>query len=248
MEKITKYFKHDYENDTTVEYVNTGMYSMLNLSWTCEDPNYGTDTFHGEPVQPVQPMEQMAYDMLQELTDYMDLCDEGQYAEIKPELRIKYRDYSNSSLIAFEHSLQEITMGYNPPNRTKWFLTIEDAGKLIAERMLTKGSRSFCFCEASEYDKAHYTPEEYGKAGNGWFGVKRINGFFDNSPRELIVAVGYYGGGNCSFAYVYEEDVDTTTPAEEITRAILESTGGEPNDIIFVEDDIIFAEEDDKDE
>ena len=36
MEKITKYFTHDYENDTTVEYVNTGLYSMLNVSFTSE--------------------------------------------------------------------------------------------------------------------------------------------------------------------------------------------------------------------
>lgn len=241
MEKFTEYFEYCYPMDTTVEYVNTTHYSMLNCTFTSEDEDAGSETIHSDPSLPVKPKEQMAYEMLQEITKFMDMCDEGRVKDIPTDLKWKYEKFMHSTLIAVEKALQDITANYNPAPQTKWFLTIEDAGKLIAERMLTKGSRSFCFCEASEYDKAHYTPEEYGKAGSGWFGVKRINGFFDNSPRELIVAVGYYGGGNCSFAYVCEEDVDTITPAEEITRAILESTGGEPNDIIFVE-------EDDKDE
>ena len=68
MEKITKYFKHDYENDTTIEYVNTGLYSMLNCSFTSENPDYGTDTIH-YTAEPAVSMEQMAYEMGIEITD-----------------------------------------------------------------------------------------------------------------------------------------------------------------------------------
>ena len=60
MEKITKYFSNDYENDTTIEYVNTGLYSMLNCSFTSEDPDYGTDTLHYN-AEPANGMERMVF-------------------------------------------------------------------------------------------------------------------------------------------------------------------------------------------
>ena len=67
MEKITKYFKYCYANDTTVEYVNTGLYSMLNCSYTSEDPDYGTDTIHFAMKENAS-MERIAYEIFLVLT------------------------------------------------------------------------------------------------------------------------------------------------------------------------------------
>lgn len=106
MEKITKYFTHDYENDTTIEYVNTGMYSMLNCSFTSEDPNYGTDTIHYTSV-PVKSIEQMAYEMLGEVTDFLDWRD-GTVEAPRCDVQNDYGEYSNSTLIAIEYALADI--------------------------------------------------------------------------------------------------------------------------------------------
>lgn len=106
MEKITKYFKYSYENDTTVEYVNTGLYSMLNCSFTSEDPDYGTDTIH-YTATPVESMEKMAYDMLQEVTDFLDYRD-GSVEAPRCDVQNDYGEYSNSTLIAIEYALNEM--------------------------------------------------------------------------------------------------------------------------------------------
>ena len=106
-------------------------------------------------------------------------------------------------------------------NTKEWHATITDAGKIIATRMLSGKCKQFALCDADD----------------AWYGVKRIDGFFDNSPRELIVAVGYWGGGNCTFAYVDEENTDTSEPADAIAQAISESTGLELNCVIFLKED-----------
>jgi len=235
MKKNTQYFGYCYENDTTVEYVDADHYSMLNVSFTSEDEDAGTDTIHSDPASPAKPMEQMAYEMLQELTEYMDLYEEGRYCDVSRELRMKYDNYMDSTRIAAEKALKKIAKDYRPVEPTKWFLTIEEAGKLMADKMLSGECKAFDFCESDEYEKNEFKNRIDEYDGSGWYGAKRIDGFFDNSPRELIVAVGYNGGGNCAFAYVWEEFTDTSLPAEAITKALCESTGRSSSDIIFVE-------------
>ena len=233
MEKFTEYFEYCYPMDTTVEYVNTTHYSMLNCTFTSEDQDAGSETIHSDPALPVKSREQMAYEMLQEITKFMDMCDEGMVKDIPTNLKWKYEKFMHSTLIAVEKALQDITANYNPTPQTKWFLTIEDAGKMIAGKMLSGEAKEYSFCESSYYEMEHYDPEQY--RGEGWYGIKRIPGFFDNSKDEFIVATGYYGGGNCAFGYVYWDDLDTIEPAEAVIDAICESTGLERNDIIFVE-------------
>ena len=230
MEKITKYFTHDYENDTTVEYVNTGLYSMLNCSFTSEDPDYGTDTIHYKSNVEAS-IEQMAYEMLCEVKNFLDWRG-GTVEAPMCHVQNDYGEYSNSTLIAIESALMEITKNYRP---NKWFLTIREAGKLIADKMISGEAKSFGFCQSSKDEQTLFRPDQY--KGDGWYGIKRIEGFFDNQPDELIVAVGYYGGGNCTFAYVDRENILTRETYYAITKAICDATGQEEDDIIFVEMD-----------
>ena len=232
MEKITKYFKHDYDNDTTIEYVNTGLYSMLNCSFTSEDPDYGTDTLH-YTSDPAVSEEQMAYEMGKEITDYCNKQDAGRYNEVSRVMRMIYGDYSNSTLYAIEKALHEIAEGYHPD---KWYATIADASYLMAKRFLENSDVTFAFCE-SDREEAKGNPAEHEDNG-GWHGVKRIPGFFDNESNEFIVAVGHYGGGNVGFGYA---DYGATDEPSEISRAIrkaiCEATGWDADNYIYIEED-----------
>lgn len=232
MEKITKYFKHDYENDTTIEYVNTGLYSMLNCSFTSEDPDYGTDTLHWTSSKPV-PIAQIAYEMKNRLCKYLDKMDHGYYRDVDDGDRYMFGDYSNSTLYAIEKALHEIAEGYRP---NKWYATIADASFMMAKRFLENSDMTFSFCE-SDREEAKGNPVEHEDTG-GWHGVKRIPGFFDNEPNEFIVAVGLYGGGNVGFGYA---DYGATDELSEISRAIrkaiCEATGWDVDNYIYIEED-----------
>lgn len=220
MKRSVEFFAHDYDFDTAIEYVNTGMYSMLNCSFTSEDPDYGTDTIHSDPANPPKSREQMAYEMMQEITAYLDATEDGVYRKNGAPYEKQYGDFSNSTLYAIEKALNELARNYKPDPK-EWRVTITNAGKIIADLMLSGKCKRFALCDADD----------------AWYGVKRIDGFFDNSPRELIVAVGYWGGGNCAFAYVDEDNTDTSEPADAIAQAISESTGLELNCVIFLKED-----------
>lgn len=232
MEKITKYFKHDYENDTTIEYVNTGLYSMLNCSFTSEDPDYGTDTLHLTSSKPV-PIEQIAYEMKNRLSKYLDKMDHGCYSDVDNCDRHMFGDYSNSTLYAIEKALHEIAEGYRP---NKWYATIADASFMMAKRFLENSDVTFAFCE-SDREEAKGNPARHENNG-GWHGVKRIPGFFDNEPNEFIVAVGHYGGGNVGFGYAdYEATDELSEISRAIRKAICEATGWDAENYIYIEED-----------
>ena len=244
MKRSVEFFANDYDFDTAIEYVNTGMYSMLNCSFTSEDPDYGTDTIHSDPANPPKSREQMAYEMAQEIAAYLDATGDGTYRKNGAPYEKQYGDFSNSTLYAIEKALKDLAGDYKPDPKA-WYATIKCAGKIIADRMLSGKCKQFALCDVDDDVIANYSASYFASmgegSGEGWHGVKRIDGFFDNSPNELIVAVGYWGGGNCTFAYVDEENTDTSEPADAIAHAISESTGLDL-------DHVIFVEEDDKDE
>ena len=244
MKRSVEFFAHDYDFDTAIEYVNTGMYSMLNCSFTSEDEDYGTDTIHSDSATPPKPREQMAYEMAQEIAAYLDATEDGVYRKNGAPYEKQYGDFSNSTLYAIEKALKDLAGDYKPDPKA-WYATIKGAGKIIADRMLSGKCKQFALCDVDDDVIANYSASYFASmgegSGEGWHGVKRIDGFFDNSPNELIVAVGYWGGGNCTFAYVDEENTDTSEPADAIAHAISESTGLDL-------DHVIFVEEDDKDE
>lgn len=229
MKRTVSYYNCNYENDTAIEYVETGLYSALNCSYTSEDPDSGTETIRFVS-EPVRDQKRMAYELLKRIGKYLNALDEGRMPELDRDIRVEYVDYTRSTLIAVENALVLMTKDYKP---TRQFVTIEEAGKIIADEFRSGTHRLFHFCESCKSEAHDNDPDTF--EGEGWYGVKRIDGFFDNSPCELIVAVGYWGGGNCSFAYVWEDDVNTTLAEMEIADAICESTGGDKNDVIFLE-------------
>ena len=231
MKRTVSYHDVNYDNDTAIEYVDTGLYSMLNCSYTSEDPDYGTETIHFVS-KPVKGQLRMEYELAERIGKYLDAMDNGTMAELSRDIKLEYDDYGKSTLIAVESALKYDTRSYNP---NKWFVTIEQASRIIGNEFLHGKHWTFHFCESDKYEAEDNDPENF--EGEGWYGVKRIEGFFDNSPRELIVAVGYWGGGNCAFGYASEDYTDTQLAYEEIAKAICESTGGEPKDMIFLEMD-----------
>lgn len=231
MVKITKYFEYCYENDTTVEYVNTGLYSMLNCSYTSEDPDYGTDTIHFT-ANPAKSMEQMAYEMLGEVKDYLDWRD-GEIEAPRADVQNDYEDYSNSTLIAIEYALTDLSKEFNP---TKRYATIRDASEWIAKELIADRRKEFAFCE-SDYEEAKGNPLEHKEEG-GWHGVKRIDGFFDNDPDEFIIAVGYYGGGDVAFGYNDCSSLDDVNEyAKTICKTICNATGWDSDNMIYIEEE-----------
>lgn len=231
MVKITKYFEYCYENDTTVEYVNTGLYSMLNCSYTSEDPDYGTDTIHFT-ANPAESMEQMAYEMLGEVKNYLDWRD-GEIEAPRMDVQNDYEDYSNSTLIAIEYALSDLSKGFNP---TKRYATIRDASEWIAKELIADRMKKFAFCE-SDYEEAKGNPLEHKDVGR-WHGIKRINGFFDNDPDEFIIAVGYYGGGHVGFGYNDCSSLDDVNEcAKTVCRTICKATGWDSDNMIYIEEE-----------
>lgn len=234
METFTSHFEYCYENDTTIEYVNTGLYSMLNCSFTSEDPDYGTDTIHFS-ANPAESMEKMAYDMLFEVRDFLDYRD-GKVEASLQNVQNDYDNYSNSTLIAIEYALSTLSKDYTPNKR---YATIREASDWVAKRMLENSEKTFAFCE-SDREEAKGNPSKHEECG-GWHGIKRIPGFFDNQPDEFIVAVGYYGGGNVGFGYAYLDILNPTEKFTEVSRAIrkaiCEATGWDSDNMIYIEED-----------
>ncbi len=65
------YHTHDYTDDTVIEFRITGDRSELELSYTSEDPDYGTETLvYG--AEPAETFEDLARELLKELTAYID--------------------------------------------------------------------------------------------------------------------------------------------------------------------------------
>ena len=124
---------------------------MLNCSFTSEDEDYGTDTIHSSPATPPKPREQMAYEMAQEIAAYLDATGDGTYRKNGAPYEKQYGDFSNSTLYAIEKALNELAGDYKPDPK-EWHVTITDAGKIIATRMLSGKCKRFALCDVKELE------------------------------------------------------------------------------------------------
>ena len=229
MKRTVRYFTNDYENDTAIEFVEAGLYSCLNCSFTSEDYDYGTDTIHYTYPDCSASIEQVAYEMLQEISEYLERTNDG----MKRHVKSVYNEYSNSTLYAIEKALKTITKNYCPK---KWYSTIWDASTRIAKALLADRTKTFAFCE-SDAEEAHGNPKDHNDDG-GWHGIQRIDGFFDNEPDEFIVAVGHYGGGNVGFGYRDSSCGNNINEyATAVRNAISNATGWGLDEIIYIEED-----------
>ena len=243
MEKITKTFTHDHENDTTIEYFNTGLYSGLNCSFTSEDPAYGTDTLHYNS-EPAEIMEDLAYDMLQEITEFMDWRD-GSSAEVSDELKLVYDEYSNSTLIAIEKALRAITKDYSPVTRNSagnlvQLMTVKEAAKAIRDRFAKSWDVRFDFGvgvagrtlrQVLDHDDLYQ------------FCVKLLRNdknLFDGEggfETDYIFMVGMWGGGNVQMAYFCSDDYINIMEwdCDELIDAMCKSADITSDEVILLE-------------
>ena len=230
MEKIVNYFTCNYENDTTIEYVSTGHYSALNCLYTSECPDFGTETIHFISRRGVKPMDQMAYEMGNEVRSVLNYYN-GNVDE-QPQWIGDYVGFCTSTMIAVERALYKLSKSYRPDKR---YATVADAARWIVSVWREDGEKTFGFCE-SNIDESKGDPAEHEDAG-GWYGIKKIKGFFDNDPSDFIATVGFWGGGNMSLAYVFYEDADDSNCEQSLCEAICEATGLDTNDMIYIEID-----------
>ena len=228
MRKVTGYFTNDYENDTTVEYVQTNTYTMLNCSFTSEDPDFGTETLNYKMLGDVS-REKIAYKMLGEVESFLDWRD-GKIDAPRTNPEIDYGEYSNSTLIAFETSLRKISANYVP---TCWFMRVYDAVDMVAKALVNDRNKRFAYCLANELD-AEGDPEDF-KDDGGWYGIRRIPGFFDNEEEEFIVTAGHFGGCGVGFGYA-DHDSSEEDRRKAVCSAMID------NDSEFYYDSMIYIE------
>lgn len=221
MERTTLMFKSCYDNDTVIEYVNTGLYSMLNCSFTSEDPDYGTDTLH-YGADHVEPMERLAFDMYHELATFLE------DRENLEDPHVDYDEYGRSSLIAIEDALAEIAQQYNPD---KWYMTIADASEIIAGALLRDPDTVFSFTDSDSVE-AKTDPEKHGDNGP-WFGIKRVRNMFDDGDGDFVIACGQWGGG--AFAFGYESEGYESEFVGVVRKAIINATDWDSDNYIYIE-------------
>ena len=226
MEKITRYFTHDYENDTTVEFVSTGLYTTLNCAWTCEDPDFGTETIRYSSGLDVT-MEKIADEMLRKVHAYLN-WKENKSSEIDGSIVVWLDEYGNSTLYAVEKALMKITgKAYNGYGHTLQILTIGDAAKVIKDTIAENINAEFAIGIGVDCRNV----EDYVHDDDGlyWYGVKLIpndENLFDGSGfyQDYIFMVGCYGGGNISMAYFCNESMSLNEwDGEELVKAMCES-------------------------
>ena len=239
MEKITKYFDHDYSNDTTIEFVKSGLYTMLNCSFTSEDPNYGTETIHfsGEHDD---SMKEVAYNMLREVSIYLDSEYSHNRDNIDKEIVKNYENYCNSTLIAVERALQEITKGYKPENPVN-----KHGHQYMIGTIEECADKMFKLWQEDKLERV-YVAESFGLNEDDpsdpdwcseWHEIVRVDLPFDNYKDEMLLMIGYCGGGNVATAYThnYKDLGEDPFFVENIAKMISESTGLDIKGKIYME-------------
>ena len=227
MEKITKNYKFNYDNDTTIEYVNTGMYSMLNCSFTSEDPDYGTDTLHftldeEKTLSDIPSIEELAFRMGKQIREYLDATDDGIYRTDDAPYAREYDEYSNSTLFAIEKALHEIIREPHLNNNGHYFRigAFKDIIDEIRDALVDKTVSAIYVATDFPEDYDGYDPEK----AEDWFKIVRMTPPFDNNPEEVFVMMGRCGGGNVATCYSYD-DYDTAWFINKLIQMMKESTG-----------------------
>ena len=223
MEKLTYTYSHDHSNDTLIELVKCPGRTEIEIDFDMEDPNvgkeiavYGTDEDVDFAV--------LAQEWLDEIIAYLD----GDESEAKI-----YDDYTSNMHYCIANSLEWLING--PLNiHNGRYMTIDNAAKLVASRLWRDGTQTFAFCE-SDCEEAKQDPSKHKDEG-GWYGIKRLEGFFDNEPDEFIIAVGQFGGGSFGFGYTDQEST-TYERIMAVRRALILATKLDVDNYIYIEGD-----------
>lgn len=101
---MTIYYSHDYANDTKLTFTQTADRAEIELNFTSEDPNYGTDTLvlGGDETC---TMQELCEEELETISEFLDKTEDGNKRNIEGYDEI--RDLSNTTLYAFEGILKK---------------------------------------------------------------------------------------------------------------------------------------------
>lgn len=237
MKKIEMFATYNYENDTMLTFSKTGNRAEIELAFTSEDEDYGTETLvcGGDAEETLMSL---CKAQLDQLTTFLDETCDGTWRPDSIVQNYKHLDdLNNSSLIAFERMLQEI-IGCNTPRRISAgknkhghdFVidTIGAVAPTIRKKFMS-GEVSAVYISTDEYETG-MDPDD----GGYWYKIVKIDLPFDNNPDEIALMMGYCGGGNVTFAYKYTEDDDSWLD-EQITEMIVTSTGESKDTKVYAE-------------
>lgn len=235
--KITVTGTYNTINDTVLTFESAIDRAEITLEFTGEDPDFGTETlvYGGDATA---TMIELCREQLEEITAFLDESCEGTY---RPDsITEKYpalEDLNNSSLIAFERLLQEITGEGNRLFRNKKGCqaiidTIDVVAELIRDKFISGDVRSVYIateCDANTGDKKD------AEFWQDWYCIKSLDLPFDNWDTEIALLMGHCGGGDVRFAYADDDDRATNTFTDNIRQMIVSSTGCGAAHTVYVE-------------
>ena len=237
MKKIEMYATYCYEDDTKLTFSMTGNRAEIELSFTSEDEDYGTETlvYTGDADKTLMSL---CEEQLAELTTFLDETCDGTWRPDSIVQNYKHLDdLNNSSLIAFERMLQTIVSGSSlrrsssGKNKYGHEYMIDRIGAIAytIRKKFMSGEVSAVYISTDEYETG-MDPDN----GGYWYKIVKIDLPFDNNPDEIALLMGYCGGGNVTFAYKYTDDDDSWLD-EQITEMIVTSTGESKDTKVYVE-------------
>jgi len=234
---FTMLYSHDNENDTKLIFTKTADLAEIELAFTSEDEDYGTEIliYGGGPTETFMSL---CKKQLNELTAFLDASRGGTWR--LDEIMESYKHFdglNNSSLIAFERMLQEIvgvnvcrklTAGINKNGHEFKIAPIGEIAVMVREKFVAGETVEINISTAEYVDNTD--PDDAGE----WYKIVKLDLPFDNMPGEIALLMGYYGGGNVTFAYKHFED-DNQWFDDQITEMICNSTGESASTNVYAE-------------
>ena len=249
MNRIVMYYSHNMENDTRLVYSFDETQSHLDMSYTDEDPDYGTDHLEWN-AEPVESLHEMATSYLEELTEYLDDTHDGirRPGEASRELEMVFGEFSNSTLYAIENALRTIvgeqSEVLSADGNLLQVMTVREAAKIIKDTFAKKTNVHFDIGVDNDGNASRKKLQDYAQHAYRvtWFGCKLIrndNNLFDDYGygTDYLFVVGHYGGGNLATAYYTSDEYESIAEQSEdrLVEAMCESMDITPSTNIVLE-------------
>lgn len=207
--KITIYYTHDSENDTRLVYSTSKDRNEIELMYYGPDPDcdesikiLGGDAF--------ESMLDLAKEQLEAITAYLDETDNGYKRGNSTDQTLD--EYCNSALYAWENMLREVvgTTGtarrfVNTNGRKYIVLPVSDAAKVIMDAFVNDKVK-YMYLAAD-----HFFKDDINDMHNWseWYKIVQTVLPFDNEEFEMVLMMGYCGGGCVKMAYTNDCCNDT---------------------------------------
>lgn len=232
MYKITKYFDHDHANDTTIEYVDTGAYSVLVCTFTSEDPDFGTEVIR-YVSNPMISREKMAYKLLREIKSYLDF-EEGKIATQIKDAQNIYASYGRCTLYAIESALSKIAPVYkNSKGNIIDVITVKEVAVKIIDSIANNENVFYDFgvgdLDDCDVENVGQNDDDLIWHGVRWFPITCL----DANESERIIIIGHWGGGPDEAMWI--DAKETSGTYQELVKKLCYQLDLNADDLIFVE-------------